>query len=354
MRSVLYFPYLSPEEEWLRSAALMWDDVYVFSTRRPRPWPDDIRRVDDALGGILRPQRLDLLGESIQASFWSWLDEFTAFRVDADTTPTATSIEAEAAFEELYNDKFTDALLGDLVRRGLARKQAIGNNAMVSLPTDVVNYYLSACAGAFVDMFHKCDLFADSASCASVALRGRPSLTGSLSTALMNAHLPGNVATMPLDVLAAIRRDLAAERLELQNEIEKVVDSAARVSDPSDMADLQNTVTSLAEKQIQRTVAIYRRANSAAVMKSLGAALVPGSISWIASMLGTSVFAPAAAAAGLALLGATFISDRRKANEEFGSSGWSYFSQVSRSVESTSVFETHRPSDRGRRRSFRK
>lgn len=78
MISVIYYPYLSPEPEWLRRAALCWDEVYRL---RPHDAPDDPEEIvilNEALGGLLKsddPRHWVDMDSETKIGFITWLKD---------------------------------------------------------------------------------------------------------------------------------------------------------------------------------------------------------------------------------------------------------------------------------------
>ena len=56
MNTAVYYPHFCPTAEWLRRAALLWDQVYVLDPVGTLHSPE-VERLDEALGGVL--QRVD-------------------------------------------------------------------------------------------------------------------------------------------------------------------------------------------------------------------------------------------------------------------------------------------------------
>ncbi len=54
MNLVIYYPHLFPPMDWLRVAALCWDEVYTLRPPGSPSAPDELLALDSALGGVLR------------------------------------------------------------------------------------------------------------------------------------------------------------------------------------------------------------------------------------------------------------------------------------------------------------
>jgi hypothetical protein len=54
MNTVLYYPHLFPPMDWVRVAALCWDEVHTLRPAGSPAIPDELAELDAALGGILR------------------------------------------------------------------------------------------------------------------------------------------------------------------------------------------------------------------------------------------------------------------------------------------------------------
>src|SRR5450631_2798812 len=79
MNTVLYYPHLFPPAEWLRLAALCWDEVHILRPAGSPETPDDLAKLDAALGGILRPAQLsdDVIDVQLIETFKDWLNTAT-------------------------------------------------------------------------------------------------------------------------------------------------------------------------------------------------------------------------------------------------------------------------------------
>jgi hypothetical protein len=117
MNTVLYYPHLYPPTEWLRVAALCWDEVYTLLPPEAPDMPEEVARLDAALGKVLRPASIKELqnDRDIADKFEAWLDDS-----DGDQNASAAKSNSEEWFA-LLRPKVHMDLEDKLNRRGVIR-----------------------------------------------------------------------------------------------------------------------------------------------------------------------------------------------------------------------------------------
>lgn len=127
--SVLYYPHIEiPDANWLKSALLLWDDVYriVPQSYNPDDTPETKAAVDAGLVRPIRLERTDLLGIS---------KEFKKFLKNVPFMPAGL----EAGATSLLHPEKVDATLYPLLEQ-----YAIGekNGGWIELPKEIVRGYM--------------------------------------------------------------------------------------------------------------------------------------------------------------------------------------------------------------------
>ena len=114
MNTVIYYPHLYPPAEWLRVAALCWDEVYTLRPGSAPAMPEDIARLDTALGGILRtaPVR-DVQDRDLFQTFRTWLE--------GSITDEVRDRDSSGEWFGLLPPKIDEELEHLLIKHGLAR-----------------------------------------------------------------------------------------------------------------------------------------------------------------------------------------------------------------------------------------
>jgi hypothetical protein len=85
MNTVLYYPHLYPPTEWFRVAALCWDEVYTLQPDASPNAPEELTRLDAALGGILRVARIEeaVDDQAVASAFDSCLSDLPNKRIQS-------------------------------------------------------------------------------------------------------------------------------------------------------------------------------------------------------------------------------------------------------------------------------
>jgi hypothetical protein len=210
-----------------------------------------------------------------------------------------------------------------LSRRRVPRKPAAGT---VFLPREVALHYLALCAADAASTMST-DLFAEDHTFASTAL-ATPRHRASLTTRLLRLYLPENLATVPFERILELRNDLSLARAKYQMAVQDLVTELLAVSSASEATRLEARAMALAADRVDYALTTYKRARTTVTLKALGATLLPASVSSLASMLGIGLFEPAALAAGVAAVTATYLSEKESARATFERDPWSYVGRV--------------------------
>lgn len=127
--SVLYYPHIEiPDPNWLKSALLLWDDVYriVPQSYSPADTPETKAAVDAGLVRAIHLERQDLVGIS---------KKFDKFLTNLPFTPAGL----EAGDTSLIHPEKVDATLYPLLEQ-----HAVGerNGGWIELPKEIVRGYM--------------------------------------------------------------------------------------------------------------------------------------------------------------------------------------------------------------------
>jgi hypothetical protein len=115
MNTVLYYPHLFPPADWLRLAALCWDEVHTLRPAGSPEIPDQLAELDAALGGILRTA--DVSETSVDPQF---LEMFKKWLQDTMENGQLTK-DKEGEWFAIIRAKMAEPLERLLYEHGLAR-----------------------------------------------------------------------------------------------------------------------------------------------------------------------------------------------------------------------------------------
>jgi hypothetical protein len=325
MRSGVYYPYFLPPVEWVKTAALCWDEVMLPAPAEVAPppwdWPEELRTINGALEGFL--QQVGWHHPSAESE-----DHFASWAADRAATETQAG---NAEWMPLFTEKFRPEgdLIPHLADLGLARPTFGGNSlqdaARIDLRRDVALGYVAICASECAESGGG-DLAADGAIFTEPVLYSRQALRGDVAHAVLEANLPANVGGLDIAQIGEIRSEMRASRLEYHAEITALVEQLTKgVSSEANFSKVRNDIVEIATQRVEETRRTYSRAKVDVAVKALTVSLAPPALAtWLASSLGIAIFAPAGLAAGLALLGKKLLSDLQAAKEQRASSPWSY------------------------------
>ncbi|HEX8397665.1 MAG TPA: hypothetical protein VF644_10175 [Pyrinomonadaceae bacterium] len=368
MISTVYYPSLFPSENWLRLAALCWDKVYTLHYQKSPQIPAEIDDFNNQLRDFIIPQNTVELGrlKSVSQSFKEWLRSFPQAKIEL-----SDELIGEGDWYEMFGDKIPGDILEKLQTRSLVktsggrlreakemvsselyeqyeRKEGEGKLSFIKrirqeqnyidssplvihLPKEIALHYMSLCAAKLAEE-KKADLFADREIFAETAIFN-PQVRGEITTSIMEAYVPENLLSMEISQIADLREELSAQRLKFQGAVNSLCDEYLKLTTEAELHSIQKRIIEIAEERIDLVENTYRRAHQTAILKGIGMALIPGSVSVISSWLGVGIFFPAAIASAMATATATFLIDREKAGEEMKSSSWSYVLQIGQKVK---------------------
>jgi hypothetical protein len=74
MTSVIVYPYIVPNFEWLKTAALLWDKVHRINSEFSPGDPPEVQKLDSAVRGFLKSEEVTAeLGYAALRVFEDWL-----------------------------------------------------------------------------------------------------------------------------------------------------------------------------------------------------------------------------------------------------------------------------------------
>ncbi|MDT4965383.1 MAG: hypothetical protein QOJ64_120 [Acidobacteriota bacterium] len=381
MNTVIYYPYIHPPLEWLRLSALCWDKVYRMTTWDAPSDPDEIRELDEVLGGILEPIDVSEIAKDkqVESSFVRWVrDRQKRLRAEPLSNGMSAAIDVHISkmlgpggsnyLGFLYNlnlirdlrlveghsisqrlrslfksardsKRESDAELiawldskDEERRRELKfapaetaseRDEAL-RGQVVSVDRDIGLHFLSLCASKAAKDGNR-DLAADGEVFTDTVFYDYRALRGEVASSVLQAYLPSNVCSLEPIRIAEFRADSGPQRLKYQKEIQAVCREFSEVSSEGELAKIKDRIVSLAQERVEDTKQIYRRAKLDIVVKSIGISVTPPALAtYIASALGVGIFAPAGIVAALSIFIATRLIEWDKAKLEKKSSAWSY------------------------------
>lgn len=335
MNAVIVYPYIVPDADWLKLAALCWDKVYRLTSRKAPADPEGVQELNRALGGFLEP----LYPEDyrVTSDFKSWL-----MHGGAKLSPSATAQHPPNYFA-MFDDKLpTEGITDYLVKRNLVRArgaQPEGSAEKISTPAspkgnilvreDIALHYLSM-AAAKVAADKNADLFAERQefTLSPIFYTARV-LQANVAAKTLEAYVPHDLSTLSLGRIADIRSHMGEARLKYQSDIQSLCQEFAKVASAGELKNLERRITDVAKQRIESTRKAYELVKLNVVTQVIGLSYVPlGVLTWMGSALGIGIFAPASILAGLVLGGAKILIEREKGKLDMEKGGWSYALEV--------------------------
>ena len=139
MNTVIFYPYIYPNERWLRVASLCWDDIYTLKTNGAFSQPSSISLTNNALGNPLKHINLHDKEETlieVDEQFLEWLDEY-----DTDSDLLEVNKKDHALKKDTFsmlNSKLSNKLQDKLISRGVARLEE--GEHQVDIPSWVLEW----------------------------------------------------------------------------------------------------------------------------------------------------------------------------------------------------------------------
>jgi hypothetical protein len=116
MTGVVVYPYIAPNFEWLKTAALLWDKVHRISSEFSPADPVEVGELDAAVGGLLRSHEVEPKMSMIaDPLFGAWL------KSHYEDLDARGFLSVSADWMTIYPDKLADGLVKLLWDYGLAR-----------------------------------------------------------------------------------------------------------------------------------------------------------------------------------------------------------------------------------------
>lgn len=138
---------------------------------------------------------------------------------------------------------------------------------------------------------------------------------------------------MPVERLAELRSELAANRLRFQAAVQGVVEEFQGVASEGEPHAISLQIVDIAKERVEATRKTYRRSKVSTAVRAVGMTLTPPAIaSTVASALGIGIFEPASIAIAVSLFGADALSKQGEARAKRAESPWSYVLDVAAAV----------------------
>jgi hypothetical protein len=333
MTSVIVYPYIVPDIEWLKIAALLWDKVHRISSEFSPDDPEEVHKLDSAVGGLLKPEEVTSdLGYEAGLVFEPWL------RTHYEDLRKRGLLSRD--WMNVYPDKFMDGSVELLSRFKVIRdadkpecadvtvEHLIAHARQYRLPKVIAVHYLSVIA-SLIAKKEGTDLFAEERESARTAISSRENIVGQVATTTLDAYLPDDLA---IEKIVELRNATELKRLEYQAAIASIVEEIEKVSSKGELDKIARRAEDLAKARIEEAKKKYRLAKLGIITKSLGVSLAPPALAAsISSLLGIGIFMPAAVGAAICLAGAELLASREKAKIERDNTKWSLIFQVNRS-----------------------
>lgn len=259
----------------------------------------------------------------------------------ARATPPPKPGSAHEKYQELLEETWKKKRAGD--SRGekefyqkaeqLRQKHLITvreTQRVMHLPDDVALYYLSLCASKAA-LGGERDLVAGGERFTDVVFHDFKTIQGEVAAAVLQAYLPENFLTMEPERLKDFRAEFGTQRFKYEQAVQALVNEFAEVASEGQLDVLKKNVIEIAKERTEAIKRTYTNANVGIATSTLGITLTPPAlVSFIASLLGVGIFAPAGIAAALSLFAARSFLDWEKARLEKTKSPWSYVLDVAK------------------------
>lgn len=138
------------------------------------------------------------------------------------------------------------------------------------LPKDVALQYLSLCAGRLAQL-GKRDVVTDQRQFADTLFDSDEQLRGQVATAVLEAYVPKDLATIDPARIAECRAQLSAERLKFQAGVQALVREFADAASVGTYETLKVQLVEIANERIDQTRRTYRKARLDVTVQTLRA-----------------------------------------------------------------------------------
>lgn len=337
MNTVIYYPYIHPEPDWLKLAAICWDKVYVLGTSDAVDDPV-ISELDAALGGILDYSIYveNIADGELIERFKRWVDA----REDKLRAQGLKSQKDQPLFGIYPSKNFAcssgERIFDLLARRGLAKykmprlkpgeipSEAGPSKEMIYMPQDIALHYLSLCASKAALSGNR-DVVAADEKYTDIVFYDHRVMRGDVAALILNAYLPDNFYSMALEQVKSFRDEFKVQRLKYDQAVQSICREFGDAASEGELINIKDRVVEIANERIEEVRDTYRRAKLGVAIKSFSISLTPPAIATgIASVLGVGLFAPAAVGAALSLFAASTLLEWDKAKTDRNKSPWSY------------------------------
>jgi hypothetical protein len=277
----------------------------------------------------------------VQIPRWDWEGRLLTPEAIAPPIPFEVKQAEERYHLALLEGRHDDAL--DIVNQNLVAKgkerltqdlvPLKPDQQLLYLPQGVALHYLSLCADNVAREGSR-DLVTSRDEYTETVLHGSASVTGTVTQAVLEAYLPSDFSSLPIEQIAELRTQLQEKRLQFQVEVQNHCRELLRVASEGEARLLEKRIIDLAKDRVATTRKVYERARLDAVLKTFSVSLAPPAlVSSLASALGIGLFAPAGIATALSLFVASRLFEFDKAAMDRKNSAWSYVLDVNESGE---------------------
>lgn len=373
MNSVVYYPYLTPDLNWLKLSSLCWDNIYVLHPGNSIPFPQEIENANNDLGRIIKPLDTQMIGssEDIFAAFLNFLEkkgkrintnqisdsneDIQLFRFFPGKLPPSlyeklmendliiyegdkrtvgkksffsiggeskSFIDIDSFKKELKQGESKLEFLKRMRNEGRSLEQK--DSSKIYLPSEVALYYLSLCASKAATI-KKADLYGANDDFFDTTINSSNRATVTVMQNIVNAYVPENLNELTPKAIGEIREELAEKRLLFQSEIQSLSKKLADISSEDDLETLKRRIENIARNRINETQKSFRDNKIKLVLKSIGISLTPPALAgYIASALSIGILEPVGIGLSIALFSGNTILEYNKAKSDYNNNAWSY------------------------------
>ena len=322
MNTVIYYPRIFPSPDWLKLAALCWDQVYRLV---PSDWsynpriddPQEVNELDRKLGGILRPFDTNLVvSPELDRRFIKW---FKIYRANIEYEKQYRLYEREVPFYLRKVSERVQALLKDEGYRT--------EDGLIYPPAYIAQYYLSLCASYAVQRL-RCDAVTNEQKFTDIIFDSSP-FYQQVATAVLQAYLPENLVTLRPERIRELRESKGKEMLKYQAAIQSLVDEYGKVASVGEYETVKRRIIAIATDEVEKIKQNFQHSNQRLVLKSFSVSLTPPALAAsIASLLHIGIIAPVGIAAALSVFAVSILIDWNEAKSAKSDSPWSYVLNV--------------------------
>ncbi len=203
MTSVVVYPYIVPDFEWLKTAALLWDTVHRIGSGFSRGDPPELQDFQLRIPNLLQTRHVEDL--AINPGSHVFRDPFeTWLKIHYKDMVARGELSQSAEWTTVYPDKFVDSSVELLCKYRAIRdaqrpevldatpQNLIANAREYLVPKAIAVHYLAVIASVFGER-ERADLFSEETEPAETAISSRSATIGRVATTVLEAHLPENL-----------------------------------------------------------------------------------------------------------------------------------------------------------------